>query len=189
MADEDTKLVRAGCWQWLRGTGLERFELRSCSGGWILRGSIVAVEADGPVEARYRVACDDAWRTRRAEVTVRGELGERRILVAGADGCWTVDGRDAQALSGCLDVDLEWSPSTNTLPLRRLPLGPANPAASVDAAWIRFPALTVERLHQEYTHVAPGRVRYALASGSFSAELSVDDEGLVIDYGDLWRRL
>ena len=35
-------------------------------------------------------------------------------------GHWSRDGELLPAVENCLDVDLEWSPSTNTLPIRRL---------------------------------------------------------------------
>ncbi|MEV8593894.1 putative glycolipid-binding domain-containing protein [Streptomyces sp. NPDC052012] len=47
-------------------------------------------------------------------------------------------------------------------------------------AWVAVPDLDVRPSRQTYTHVAPGRVRFA--SGDFSSELEVDAEGLVVDY-------
>ena len=40
-----------------------------------------------------------------------------------AKGSWTIDGQAARSLKGCSDIDLGCSPSTNTLPIRRLGLG------------------------------------------------------------------
>ena len=55
-----------------------------------------------------------------------------------------VDGAVTRGLKGCTDVDLECSPATNTLPIRRLRLA-VEAREQVQAAWIRFPGLTVEK--------------------------------------------
>ena len=88
------------------------------------------------------------------------------------------------ALDGCRDVDLEISPSTNTLPIRRLQpqVGKTAPAR---AAWVRFPSLAVEPLDQTYERIGETSWRYR--SGDFEAELDVDADGLVVRYGDLWE--
>jgi hypothetical protein len=81
-------------------------------------------------------------------------------------------------------VDLEWSPSTNTLPIRRLRLAPGD-RATVSAAWVHFPSLELERLDQSYERIAQYRYRYR--SGRFVAEIEVDDESLVLRYGESWK--
>jgi hypothetical protein len=120
------------------------------------------------------------------EVQVEIEDGGRRglSLSRNARGDWSLDGQVMPLLDGCHDVDLEWSPSTNTLPIRRLQLGLKQPA-KVTAAWIRFPSLEIERLDQSYERLA-GR-RYGYRSGRFAAELQVDEDGLVLDYAGLWK--
>ncbi len=90
-------------------------------------------------------------------------------------------------LAGCIDVDLGITPSTNTLPIRRLNLQ-VGESADVTAAWVRFPELTVEPLAQRYTRLDERRYRYESTTG-FSAELEVDELGLVVRYGDIWERV
>jgi hypothetical protein len=80
--------------------------------------------------------------------------------------------------------ELEWSPSTNTLPIRRLALAPGETRA-VAAAWIRFPSLEVERLDQSYERLDQRRYRYR--SGLFSSDLLVDDNAMVLQYGVNWK--
>jgi hypothetical protein len=57
----------------------------------------------------------------------------------------------------------------------------------VRAAWVRFPNLNVEPLDQTYTRLGERTYRYQ--SGTFEADLEVDDEGLVLDYPGIWRRV
>ena len=80
-----------------------------------------------------------------------------------------------------MDVDLNFSPSTNLLPIRRLALEVGSEAA-VRAAWLRFPGFALEPLEQVYRRAAVGLYRYESAGGQFRADLEVDESGFVTRY-------
>jgi len=54
-------------------------------------------------------------------------------------------------------------------------------------AWVRVPDLTVQANAQTYTHLGPDRVRYA--SGTYRADLTLDADGLVVEYPGMANRL
>ena len=174
-------------WKRLDARGLERCELAPDTRGWSLRGTILLSDAGQRFEARYELVCDSAWRTRAIAIDVRRPDGERSRRFTVEDGRWSLDGTEIDAVRGCIDVDLAWTPSTNTLPIRRLELA-VGQSQAVTAAWVRFPDLTVEPLPQEYLRLAERRYRYSSAGGRFVAELEVDEHGLVTTYGDIWAR-
>jgi hypothetical protein len=174
---------RVGC------PGLERFELRRENTGWSLGGTVVLVHEGEAAEARYAVACDGSWRTRWAEVTCTCGAATRTLELTVTGDRWLEAGREHREVRGAVDVDLGWTPATNTLPIRRLGLRPGQRSGIVTAAWVRFPTLQLEPLPQEYERLDERRYRYTSGGGIFSAELSVDEEGLVVDYGDLWERV
>ena len=78
-------------------------------------------------------------------------------------------------------------PATNTLPIRRLNLE-LGQSREVTAAWLKFPDLTLAILPQRYTRLAPQRYGYQSGTG-FSAEMLVDDLGLVTAYPGGWERV
>jgi hypothetical protein len=180
--------LTALAWKRVDTVGLERFEVRRSAEVWTLRGSILLVHERAAFEARYELACDHAWVTRTVAVDLRGPEGDRSLRLTAKEGRWHIDGVEREAIRGCVDVDLGWSPSTNTLPIRRLDLSIGDTRA-VTAAWVRFPELTVEPLPQEYRRLAERRYRYSSAGGRSVAELEVDDEGLVKTYGQIWARV
>src|SRR3989442_2400946 len=137
------KPLRAVFWRRGEPSGTESLLLSSDEGGWHLEGDIVALLDRQPAHVRYRVACDPAWRTIAAEVTL-DRVGVRRELhmTVREGGRWWVEGEEDARLRGCTDVDLELSPSTNTIPIRRLNLAIGQESA-VTAAWVRFPGLNV----------------------------------------------
>jgi hypothetical protein len=114
--------LTAIAWKRFDAAGLERFEIRRDAEAWTFRGTILLVHEGVPFEARYEVLCDRAWVTRAVAVDLHGPEGERALRLTAEGGRWSVDGVERDAVRGCVDVDLGWSPSTNTLPIRRLEL-------------------------------------------------------------------
>ena len=176
-------------WRRLDRAGHEAARLVRGSSEWLLEGAAVFEEKSEPAALRYVIRCDDAWRTRAALVT--GFVGGRNIEIdvrADGEGNWLRDGVSVPAIADCIDVDLNFSPSTNLLPIRRLSLA-VGEEARVAAAWLRFPSFEFERLVQTYRRVAENVYRYESGGGSFVAELRVDDEGMVVEYPRVWERV
>jgi uncharacterized protein len=181
-------LIQTDLWRWTKGTGLEKFELLRAAHEWILRGTILTLAERGPAEARYEVVCDDSWNTMRADISLRDVKGERVLRVVVQNGQWYENGQTNETVRGCMDIDLEWSPSTNTIPIRRLRLAVGEKSGVVTAAWVRFPGLTLQPLSQEYERTSERRYRYTSTGDAFVAEIAVDDEGLTLDYEGFWQR-
>jgi len=59
---------------------------------------------------------------------------------------------------------------------------------SAIAAWFKFPELTVQPLSQRYRRLAKNTYRYESKTG-FSAEIVVDELGLVTAYPGGWERI
>jgi len=185
----DSEIISTGFWRWLQGAGLERFELMRASDAWIFRGTILAQVAEGAFEARYELVCDKTFLTRRAQIHVRGPAGERTLAISAENGRWHANGSETASVRGALDIDLGWSPSTNTLPIRRIGLQVGRSSGEFTAAWVRFPGLTLEPLSQEYVRLSQRLYRYSSRGGAFTAQLHVDDQGLVVDYQGFWQRV
>lgn len=153
--------------------------------GISLVGTVFGAEAGLPVRVEYRVlAGADGLTTATHVRDLRGFETRTLVLERNAKGAWSVDGKAVRGLKGCTDVDLGCSPSTNTLPIRRLRLVVGG-SATIQAAWVRFPELTVVKAAQTYSRLDEFTYRYA--SGTFEAELTVDDDGLVTSYA-AWQR-
>jgi hypothetical protein len=166
---------------------LEIFELGpGGDGGWSLRG--LAAVGGSPGHIRYRVEADPAWETTLVEIDVAREDDARTLRLTRDDGGWIVDGSPRPDLRECRDVDLGWTPATNTLPIRRLGLE-VGTSRSIQVAWVRFPEYSVEVSEQTYTRLAVRSWRYR--SGPYDFHLEVDADGLVTRYGavenGLWR--
>jgi uncharacterized protein len=183
----------AACWRH-RGarSGFEVAYFRASAGGWSIDGTTTAAEDGQTWIVSYRIRLDAAWLTREARVTARTAAGLRQsALTADGAGRWRVDGRPAPQLDGCLDIDLESSALTNTLPVHRLAMA-TGARAETPAAYVRAVGLRTERLDQSYTRLpdesGQQRYRYAAPAFGFTCTLGYDESGLVLDYPGIAER-
>jgi uncharacterized protein len=169
-------------WRRLDIPGHEFCRCEERDAAWHLSGVAVFAHEKKPCQLAYAVACNAAWHT--VSATVSGWVGDRPIAVEIAVDAlhrWRLNGVDCPSVAGCMDIDLNFSPSTNLLPIRRLDLA-VGQEARVQAAWLRFPDFSLELLEQRYRRIDASAYRYASAGGQFTTELAVDAAGFVTRY-------
>ncbi|MEF7437042.1 putative glycolipid-binding domain-containing protein [Paenibacillus lautus] len=156
--------------------------------GFTLTGTVVASLEGRTLHCSYEVETTSSWETRKVRITLSSGTEEQSLhLERDDDGRWWNGDTELTAFAGMTDIDLGITPSTNTLPIRRLQLEPGESAA-MTAVWIRFPSLTVAPLPQRYTRTGEFAYRYESNHGSYQADLEVDEHGLVTTYADIWSR-
>jgi uncharacterized protein len=176
-------------WQRVGHTSLEHCRLSRRPGIFVLQGVLLARTESDPQQIHYAVSCGMDWTTQAVHVTVIEGAHVRRLqLERDQLGIWRRDSEILSEFEGLADVDLQTTPATNTLPIRRLRLGVGD-SAETDALWIRFPELRLERLPQRYTRTTEFLYMYESQDGAFRAELEVDAEGVVVRYGNIWKRV
>jgi uncharacterized protein len=99
---------------------------------------------------------------------------------------WQVNGVAKPVVNNCVDLDVNFSPSTNLLPIRRLDLE-VGAQAEVMAAWLRFPSFEFEPLSQVYERLSESKYRYSSRGGQFVTELAVNKAGFVTVYPQFWE--
>jgi len=173
-------------WQHISNGALDRCQLHATSGGLRLAGTVLTATHGDPLEVRYLVLTEGSGLTRRVELDLNNG-SSRRVLSADGAGRWHWEGDpELTEVAGALDVDLTVTPATNTLPIRRLGLD-VGQALDLRIAWVQFPSLEVIPSEQRYERLTADRWRFS--TGDFQAELVVDHNGLVLDYGGLFRCL
>jgi hypothetical protein len=192
-------LVWAGVEEWL--TESAAVDLKS--DGLSANGTQLGAEP-APFRVDYRLEAPD-FVTRELELTSMAE-GWRRHLTLRHDGegSWTAEIDDEgdvpggpwdgslPDLSGALDIDIQNSPLTNTMPILRQGFHREG-SGDFLMAFITTPTLRVEASPQRYEHVRPiedgSVVRYISRDGDFTAELELDSDGLLRLYPRLARRV
>ncbi|MFF2452146.1 putative glycolipid-binding domain-containing protein [Isoptericola sp. NPDC058082] len=140
----------------------------------------------GPVRLEYAMELDAAWTFR--GLRLRSSDRRQLDLSRDDDGSWWVDGAARTDLADAVDVDLSFSPFTNTLPIRRLDLA-VGTAADIVTAYVDGDTFEVSPDPQRYTRLDTDRYVYESRDGDFHREISVDADGLVVDYPGLFTRL
>lgn len=182
------RVVASIMWRRRDTPGHDVCRLIHCSGGWTLLGSALFLSGGSPCALDYRVDCDSAFATRTARVA--GWLGRRRIdfwVRVDRKKRWRANGALVPAVQGCVDIDINFSPSTNLLSLRRLH-PKVGETISVRAAWLAFPKLELQPLEQTYHRTAAATYGYRAPSLDFSSRLTAGRGGFVVEYPPLWTR-
>jgi uncharacterized protein len=183
-------------WSSQEEPGLEYLRLLQSPDGIVADSIILGVHEQKPFHIHYEIQCTAQWRLQAVHVNFLSGLPQSLHLFVDNEGTWTNEGGEIiSSLQGCLDVDISATPFTNTLPIRRLSLQPGS-VATLSMAYIMLPQLQVKVTEQRYTCLdvmpAGGRYRFeSIKDGTclFSAELPVDEDGLVLDYPGLFLRV
>jgi hypothetical protein len=192
-------LVWRGVEEWL--TESAAVDLRG--GGLSATGMQLGAEP-APFRVDYRLEAPE-FVTRELELTASAE-GWRRHLLLRHDGdrAWGAEVDDQgdvpggrwdgslPDLSEALDIDIQNSPLTNTMPILRHGFQREGSRNFV-MAFVTTPSLRVEASPQRYEHVRTtdtgSVVRYISRDGDFTAELELDTDGLLVFYPRLARRV
>jgi hypothetical protein len=161
---------------------------------------MVRVEPAGGFTASYRLVVGEDGTLSRLSVTSATAERERHLTINRTDdGVWLLDtgtgtGTTRDDCAGALDVDLEFSPMFNTIPIRRLGLHRQAGEHIVPMVFVSLPDLEVRVVEQSYRTVSEldegtGHAEIGFRWGDFTADLVVDGEGVVTSYPGLARRL
>jgi hypothetical protein len=120
---------------------------------------------------------------------------ERQISVGRTeDGVWLIDhgqGAARDEFEGAADVDVAGLVTFTALPIRRLGLHRQPGRHELPVLYVSMPDLSVRLVHQTYRTVSideTGAVINYTVPG-FSTDLTVDRDGLVIDYPGIATRV
>ena len=154
--------------------------------------TILAIDEEhGPFRLAYHLQWDPTWQLRNAELRVKTERFTGALsLQTDGHGRWHHrDGRRIDELEGCRDIDIWPTPFTNSFPILREPMK-VGERRVFRMAWIFALDLSFHAQPQAYTRLSEALYLFENLDGTgFQAELPVDDEGIVMDYPALFRRV
>ncbi|MGO4433024.1 putative glycolipid-binding domain-containing protein [Paenarthrobacter sp. RAF9] len=174
------ELVVDYTWYGMQSRSVERLTFTM---GKSLRARSIITSCEGRSE--YEVTLDDQWVF--CKLTLHGHDSRRLEVQRGNDGTWCVNGERRPDLEGAIDIDLGFSPFTNTLPIRRLNLAIGS-RAEITTAYIEAPSLRVLPDPQAYTRTAVNLYLYESLDSDFTCNITVDPDGFIIDYPGLYSR-
>lgn len=205
MSAPPTQTPRAVAWVKDEPFGVEFAEIAIAHERLAATGVAIGT-APLPYRLDYELETDTGFVTKRLRVTSRGEGWRRELDLrrdeagvwsAGANGEGDVDlapaGGETARFADALDCDLGLSPVTNMMPILRHGLVRGGGPIELTMAWVEVPALVVRADSQRYRHMSSAAdhhvIRFEAVDDSFSANITVDAAGVVIDYPGIARRL
>lgn len=179
-------------WSSCDDPGLEHLNLKRDGENVIAESVILRVQDGSPFRLSYRIGIDSEWRVREVEVSLQSGSERQIKLQSDGAGNWTdaASGKDLPEFTGCFEIDISATPFTNTLPIKRL-TPESGEAVDISVVYFLVPEMIIERSEQRYSHLEKDLFRFeekGLFDG-FSADLRIDEDGLVIDYPNLFRRI
>lgn len=157
-------------------------------------GRIVAAatEANPAFGAYYDLLTDETGATKRLGITVT--LAERERVFSFArdeENMWLVtdpQGEHRAAYDGALDIDVEFSPFFNALPIRRLGLQQKAASVALPVVYVNVPEMTVAAATVSYASTG-SLEEIKLRSPISDTTVSIDEEGFIVDYPGLAERI
>lgn len=177
--------------------GMESARITTNGGGFRAVGRIIRGGEGGVLTASYRLVVAGDGTLSRLAVDVATAEGEQQLTLSrSTDGVWLVDdgsGGSRGHFGGARDVDLAFSPVFNALPVRRLALHREPAEHVLPMVFVDLPTLTVENTEQTYRTVTAGSpgtpAVVGFTAGAFTADMTVDDDGFVLDYPGIASRV
>jgi hypothetical protein len=177
---------RSVLWQALGGEGLEHLTVSATADAVHAEAVVIGARSGTPYGVTYRIACDLDFSVRSFAVSTTDGRG---LEMTRRDGAW-YDSRRGHLpdFDSCIDIDLAGTPFTNTLPIRRT-AWQTGTEHSFTMLYVSFDTFEPSVDAQTYACLGPRLFRYKAADRSFTADLPVDEDGLVMDYPTLFQRL
>jgi hypothetical protein len=173
--------------------GLEHLRLLQQDGTILADSIIVGVNNRMPFRLHYEITCDSGWNVKELGLALLSDNRKSMKIQTDRQGHWSTHAGDPiRMLDGCIDVAISATPFTNTLSIRRLNLRPGQ-STELLVAYVLIPEMDLMPARQRYTCIelnsSGGLYKYESLESDFSAELSVDRDGLVIDYPALFKSI
>ncbi|MGD7043059.1 putative glycolipid-binding domain-containing protein [Jeotgalibacillus proteolyticus] len=172
-------------WKNLETNGREEAFLKKTNDGVTVTSSVIVSEYSYSVT--YHLQLDPKWAVQKVEIN----HGEKTLtLSSNGEGCWSKDGATLVDAEGVVDVDISATPFSNTLPINRF-LWETGQSRKLDVLYIDVPALTCQKVEQVYTYTGEqGEYRtFLYQCRDYETTITVDKDGLVVDYPEAFQRL
>jgi len=186
-------------WQGVAAPYLESVRLLVSDGRLRATGRIVAATRQSspaePFHASFELTVARGGEVGKGLLRTTTADEERQVSVGRTeDGVWLVDhghGTERNEFDGAADVDVTGAVTFTSLPIRRLGLHREPGEHELPVLQVSMPDLSVRLVRQTYrtVSVSPTGAVINYSVPGFSADLTVDLDGLVIDYPGIATRV
>ena len=173
-----------------RSSGFEALYFREEKDGFSADSVVLGSYEGQAFRLHYQIYIDSTWRVHSLHIRdVLHSSGykifdDRNQKWSRGDVMFDDDERD---FAGCTDLDISCTPFTNTLPIRRLNLK-IGESAEIQVLYVDCPQIRFEVSCQRYERLSESQYRFTSLENDFTAIITVDENGFVTDYPELFER-
>jgi uncharacterized protein len=180
-------------WQAPEGHGFEGVRAHFGSGAALRALGRIVYAGDADWTASYRLVVREDGSVERVSITSATAERERHLTINRTeDGFWLLDtgsGGTRTDFGGAVDIDLATSAMFNAIPIRRLGLHREAGEHALTMVFVSLPELEPSVVTQTYRTLEAGDpATIGFTWDDFSADLTVDSSGLVLDYPGIATR-
>ena len=167
---------------------MENCLINITSDGTEIRSAIIGLYQDKLYRVEYTVQTNLNWETTFVEINSQHNNRRQTIKLNGdGQGNWLVDGKRDGRFDGCIDIDIQLTPFTNSLPIKRLKMFPGQ-EHKIKVLYIDLLEQQVKPVEQKYARLSDRTYHYENIPNDFEADIIVDESGFVVDYPLLFVR-
>lgn len=133
----------------------------------------------------YEITTNEAWELRAASLKIQCNNKKQVIRIERGEDGVLLNGVIVPEYSDVKDIDISLTPFTNTLPINRLKLVD-NEKQVIQVLYFDILEKEIKPVKQVYTKLGVDLYRYENFDKSFSADIRVDEQGLVSHYPGLF---
>lgn len=174
-------------WQRIDVRGMEACSIYKEDEHSVISGMAIYGSRNIPVRVGYSVTCTSDWECTAA--TVDRWVGEDHLNIAlhrQKGGRWSANDQIIDGVDALLDIDLGFTPVTNTLAINRLKLNKGT-FSELAAVWLDEESWVFKPLKQRYERLGENTYKYISVDSGYEAELTVDEFGSVQTYPAFWE--
>lgn len=154
-----------------------------------VNGRIIGQGFGQLLNVNYNLEINNKWEIQKVRINSQSDNSFNIFLYKNKNNHWVNDdGEILNQLNNCTDIDITLTPFTNTLPIKRLNLN-IGESKEIEVVYFDLPSNKFSPAKQRYTNLGNGFYKYESLASGFTANLYVDNEGIVINYPSIWHRV
>ncbi|GEN71452.1 putative glycolipid-binding domain-containing protein [Chryseobacterium lathyri] len=175
-------------WKGLANQSLEYFKIEKKEGSLKVNSKILGIQEDTVFAVTYHLLIDDNWFIN--EFTIVTEINSITTSYTGKkrDCAWEINNIPEPELANIHYIDISLSPFTNSLPINNLVFKEKVPQ-DIDVIYIDILQGHIKPVKQRYTKLDTLSFSYENIDSDFKAILTVDHNGFVEEYPELFEKI
>ncbi|MCC5894119.1 MAG: putative glycolipid-binding domain-containing protein [Alkalibacterium sp.] len=178
-------------WTNVENGGCEHLAIKETDNQMFVQSTLISIDEKEHTAytTQYTVEMDKNWSIKTVQIDVN-DSNHMGLSTDGLGNWFNLDGQPLPHLKGAIDIDISATPFSNSLPINRLnwKLGQIE---AFQMVYISVPSLAFKRVDQTYQFIRQEEdMRYfKYHSTTYDTVISVDSDGLVLNYPELFKRL